>query len=315
MDLLTIGDIAIDLYMKISDKDGLPEEGRGGAPKICFFHGSKIPVEHFETAVAGNSFNVAVGGQKLGLKAAIYTEIGDDENGEKVEKELEKLGIETNLCVKTRGDNTNVNSVIIYGDDRTIFSYHAKRTYQVRKWKKPKWIYYTSMGDGFEEFQKGLNMYVQKNKGVGIAFNPGTIQMKRGLLSFKDFLGVVDILFLNKEEAVALVGAGEPEELHKKLRGLGPKMTVITDSKNGATCDDGNGIKHQPSYSDERPVADKTGAGDAFASGFLSAIFYGKPAEVALKWGVVNAGSIIKEIGTTKGLRTKNEIEDIIKAI
>lgn len=315
MDLLTIGDIAIDLYMKISDKDGLPEEGRGGAPKICFFHGSKIPVEHFETAVAGNSFNVAVGGQKLGLKAAIYTEIGDDENGEKVEKELERLGIETNLCVKTRGDNTNVNSVIIYGDDRTIFSYHAKRTYQVRKWKKPKWIYYTSMGDGFEEFQKGLNMYVQKNKGVGIAFNPGTIQMKRGLLSFKDFLGIVDILFLNREEAVALVGAGEPEELHKKLRGLGPKMTVITDSKNGATCDDGNGIKHQPSYSDERPVADKTGAGDAFASGFLSAIFYGKPAEVALKWGVVNAGSIIKEIGTTKGLRTKNEIEDIIKTI
>lgn len=305
MDLLTIGDIAIDLYMKISDRDALPEESGDGEPKICFFHGSKIPVEHFQTAVAGNSFNVAVGCQKLGLKTAIYAEIGDDENGEKVEKELEKLGIETDLCIKTRGDNTNVNSVIIYGDDRTIFSYHAKRNYKIRKWKKPKWIYYTSMGDGFEEFQKELLQYISKNNDMGVAFNPGTIQMKHGLSSFKDFLTIVDILFLNKEEATALVGTADLAELHNKLGDLGPKMTVITDSKNGATCDDGTGMKYQPSYSDERPVVDKTGAGDAFASGFISAVFYGKPAEVALKWGVVNAGSIIKEIGTTKGLRTK----------
>ena len=315
MDLLTIGDVAIDLYMKIGAKDGLPALDSSAEPKICFYHGSKIPVEHFETAVAGNSLNVAVGGKKLGLETAIYTEIGDDENGGRVVNTLKEHGIDTEFCIKTPNDDTNVNSVIIYCNDRTIFSYHAERNYKILDWEKPKWIYYTSMGKGYELFQEKLIEYVEKNSGVGIAFNPGTIQMKHGLETFKNFLKITDILFLNREEAVALVGKGVTEELHQKLQKLGPKMTVITDSKNGASCSDGKKVTLQDSYSDKRPIADKTGAGDAFASGFLSAIFYGKPSEIALKWGAANAGSIIKEIGTTKGLLTKKEIEGIIKQI
>ena len=171
------------------------------------------------------------------------------------------------------------------------------------------------MGKGFEDFQRKLVDYVKQNPGVGLAFNPGTIQMKHGLKTFENVLGITDIFFLNREEAIALVGKGETEELHQKLHKLGPKMTVITDSNSGASCSDGSKVTFQKSYSDERPIADKTGAGDAFASGFLSAIFYGKPTETALKWGVANAGSIIKEIGTTKGLLTKKEIEGIIEKI
>src|SRR3989339_425431 len=315
MDLLTIGDVAIYLYMKIGAKDGLPSLDSSTEPKICFYHGSKIPVEHFETATAGNSLNVAVGGKKLGLETAIYTEIGDDENGGRVVNTLKEHGIDTEFCIKTPNDDTNVNSVIIYGNDRTIFSYHAERNYKILDWEKPKWIYYTSMGKGFEDFQHKLIDYVKQNPGVGVAFNPGTIQMKHGLKTFENVLEITDIFFLNREEAIALVGKGETEELHQKLHKLGPKMTVITDSNSGASCSDGTHVTFQSSYSDERPIADKTGAGDAFASGFLAAIFYGKPAETALKWGVANAGSIIKEIGTTKGLLTKNEIEGIIKKI
>src|SRR3989339_773104 len=166
MDLLTIGDVAIYLYMKIGAKDGLPSLDSSTEPKICFYHGSKIPVEHFETATAGNSLNVAVGGKKLGLETAIYTEIGDDENGGRVVNTLKEHGIDTEFCIKTPNDDTNVNSVIIYGNDRTIFSYHAERNYKILDWEKPKWIYYTSMGKGYESFQEKLIEYVEKNSGV-----------------------------------------------------------------------------------------------------------------------------------------------------
>jgi sugar/nucleoside kinase (ribokinase family) len=315
MDLLTIGDVAIDLYMKINTQSGLPEGNEGVDKRICFFHGSKIPVEHFETAVAGNSLNVSVGCHKMGLKTAIYSELGDDANGLLVEEELKKVGVETKFCTKTKGAATNVNSVIIYGNDRTIFSYHAERNYKIRGWGKPRWIYYTSMGKGFEDFQTELIEHLRNKPGTGIAFNPGTIQMKYGLESFRNILKITDILFVNREEAEKLVGKESTEVLHEKLHTLGPKMTVITDTVNGASCYDGTNTLFQKSYSDERPIADKTGAGDAFASGFLSAIFYGKPAEMALKWGVINAGSIIKEIGTTKGLRTKVEVEEIAKSL
>lgn len=315
MDLLTIGDITIDAYMKIADKSGLPEGTEGIDKRICFFHGSKIPVEHYEADVAGNSLNVAIGCHKMGLKTSVYSEIGADANGERAVEELKQAGVDTKFCYLNEGQATNVNSVIIYGNDRTIFSYHAERKYEIKKWGKPKWIYYTSMGKGYEEFQKLLIDFVNTNRGVGVAFNPGTIQMKYGLDTFRNILEYTDILFVNREEAEKLVGKCDVKDLHLKLHELGPKLTVMTDSSNDSSCYDGTELLFQKIYSDERPIADKTGAGDAFAAGFISAIFYGKNTKTALKWGVVNAGSIIKEIGTTKGLLTKDEIEEIIQTI
>ncbi len=315
MDVLTIGDTDIDLYMKIADNSGLPEAKEDGNARICFYHGSKVPVEQFETAIAGNSLNVGVGCTRLGLKTSVYTEVGDDDNGKRIVDELKKLGVDTSFCVKNKDEPTNVHSIIVYSADRTIFSYHAKRHYKIQNWSKPKWIYYTSLGNGFEEFQAELINYLQKNAGIGVAFNPGTIQMRNSLDKVKEFLKHTDVLFVNREEAIRLVGIFEAEDLHKELAKLGAKMSVITDGKNGATAYEGTNFYSQSIYTDNRPELDRTGAGDAFASGFLSAIFYGKSVGEALKWGAVNSGSAVKVIGAIKGLKTKDEIENIVKNI
>jgi sugar/nucleoside kinase (ribokinase family) len=79
MDILTIGDCGIDLTMYISKADEIKSSDTG-TPEICFIHGSKIPVDQFETSIAGNALNVAVGCNYLGLKTSIYSEIGDDPN-------------------------------------------------------------------------------------------------------------------------------------------------------------------------------------------------------------------------------------------
>jgi len=94
MDLLTIGDISIDLFMKVSDAEvhcNIEKEDC----KISFDYGEKIPVEEFKMTVAGNAANVASGAAKLGLKAAIYTEVGNDLNAEFAQRELDKRGVNT----------------------------------------------------------------------------------------------------------------------------------------------------------------------------------------------------------------------------
>jgi len=315
MDLLTIGDVSIDLYMKIDEKEVFSNDLSGNSNKICFLHGSKIPVSHFETSIAGNSLNVGVACSFLGLKTKIYTEIGDDENGKRIISELKDLGISTDLIFANQGTPTNVHSVIISGGDRTIFSYHEKRHYKIKKWEQPKWIYYTSMGQGFEDFQLELIDYLKNNPAVGLAFNPGTIQMKEGLEKMKNIIKCTDILFLNTEEAVKLTNNMPLTELHKELHSLGAKMTVITDGKNGASASDGINVTKVNAYSDKRPVVDKTGAGDAFSAGYLSAVHYGKGLREALAWGVVNSGMQIKEIGSIKGLCKREELEKIVSDI
>src|SRR3972149_10581350 len=124
MDLLTIGDISIDLFMKVSDAEvhcNIEKEDC----KISFDYGEKIPVEEFKMTVAGNAANVASGTAKLGLKAAIYTEAGNDLNADFAKSELEKRGVDTSHFLKNKGAVTDIHPIVVYKGERTIFSHHT----------------------------------------------------------------------------------------------------------------------------------------------------------------------------------------------
>ncbi|NMB91784.1 carbohydrate kinase family protein [candidate division WWE3 bacterium] len=314
IDILTIGDCGIDLTMYISKADEVKISDTE-KPEICFIHGSKIPVEQFETSIAGNALNVAVGCNYLGLQASMYSEIGDDPNSQRIINELNIQNIDTSYCVRNPGTPTDVHSIIVYNGERTIFSYHGKRIYQIRNWPKPKLLYYTSIGKGFEPFQKELIKYIKSNIGIGVVFNPGTYQMKSGIETLKQFLEVTDILILNMEETLKITGEKPLAQMHINLHKMGVKMSVITDGDKGVSAFDGENLVSVNSYTDGNQVVDKTGAGDAFSSGFVSAIFHKKALKEALAWGVVNAsGEITKEsVGT--GLYTKEKMEEVVSKL
>lgn len=314
LDLLTIGDVCIDLYMKVEESE-VSEDKDPDRPKICFYHGSKIPVKSEMSNIAGNAVNVSMSTTKLGLKTAIYAETGDDEEAERIIKELKETGVLTDFIHKNPNSQTGVNPVIVYKGERTIFSHHEQRPYQMRNWPKPKWIYYTSVNPGFKPFQKELVNYLKQNRDVGSAFNPGTFHMKAGLDELRNILSVAHVLFLNKDEANRFVGLGELETLHQKLQDLGPKLTVITEAKKGASAHDGEKLVKIPIYEMDEPVMDKTGAGDSFASGFIAALFYNKSMEEALWWGAVNSSHVIRKIGAVHGLITKEEMENLVSEI
>jgi len=196
---------------------------------------------------------------------------------------------------------------------------------------------------GFEEFQKNLVDYLTAHPKVLTAFNPGVYHFKAGFKAYEPFLQKTDVLFVNKEEALRILeqadGGSEvclppngsrlrahsadrqtvlPElsdgnrvtnGLHKSLQKLGPKMTVITDAENGASACSEDEYYESGIYEIDKPIVDKTGAGDAFASGFLSAIIHGKTIDQALRWGVKNSSAVIREIGPMNGLLSKKEME------
>jgi sugar/nucleoside kinase (ribokinase family) len=312
IDLLTIGDSSIDLFMKI-DPSFIANPGEENNPEICFYHGSKVPVEKFGTSIAGNAINVSMACTKLGLKTAIYTELGEDANGDRIIEELAENGINTDFCIKNKDQPTNVHSIIVSGKggERTIFSYHEPRNYKIYNWPKPKWLFYSSLAKGFEGFQADLVKYIKENPGIGVVFNPGTQQLREGLDALRNILEVTDILFVNKEEAQRLTDVNEQsiEVMHKKLRELGPKLTVITLGTNGATAHDGTKMITKEAFEIEGKIMDKTGAGDSYTAGFLGALFYGKDLETAMRWGAINSSHVIREIGAINGLQNKEELE------
>ena len=310
MDLLVIGDCSVDQYMGIDDSTVIHDSNEN-KEVVCFVHGSKIPVHKFNSSLAGNACHVGIGCAKLGLNCSIYTELGNDSNGENFIKEFKKYGINTKYCNLNEDTSTNIHTVIWHANERTIFSYHEPRTYNVPfdTLDKPKWIYYTSLAHGFEEFQKKLVTYVEANKDIGFTFNPGSIHLEN-IESFVKILTYLDVIFVNKEEAqkISKSQSNEMSELHTQLRKLGPKITVITDGKNGASAFDGSRVYYKEAQNIEGPIVDKTGAGDSFAAAFLAALHYKHNIQTALDWGSKNSANIVRYLGCIDGLLSKQQI-------
>jgi len=83
-------------------------------------------------------------------------------------------------------------------------------------------------------------------------------------------------------------------------------LVVVTEDKNGAHAFDGSFYYHKPAF--KVKIADTTGAGDAFHSGFVSAIVKGRSVETAMDNGTVNAQSVIMHLGAKNKLLTQHQL-------
>jgi sugar/nucleoside kinase (ribokinase family) len=66
-------------------------------------------------------------------------------------------------------------------------------------------------------------------------------------------------------------------------------------------------------YPDPKPPYERTGAGDAFASTFTSALALGMSLPQALAWGPINSMSVVQYIGAQKGLLSREQLEQFLK--
>ncbi|MFH1286737.1 MAG: carbohydrate kinase family protein [Candidatus Magasanikbacteria bacterium] len=310
-DIITIGDAILDTFL-VLENASMKKGTRRCDDQLCLNFADKIPISHSVQSVGGNAANVAAATNKLGLKTAIVTEVGNDINGRIIADKLACAGIETKFVKTNKGQETRYSIVLNYKSERTILSCYPKRNYTLPKLEKTKWIYYTSLGKGFESLQAKLIDYLKKYPETKLAMNPGSYQMKFGLKEIKRMLPLVDVLLLNKEEAERLVGKRNTvEKLLNTIQNKTKGVVVITDSIRGSYTTDGKKTLFMKIYP-IKPLA-KTGAGDAYTGGFLSAIILGKNLETAMEWGTANAGGVIQEFGAQRGLLSKIKLLQSIK--
>lgn len=304
LDILSIGDCTLDVFLNLS-------EGRvqcridNNFCEICFSYGDKIPVDEvLQIPGTGNAANLAIGSSRLGLKSAICAIIGNQTVGQSIVNNFKKEKVSTKYLIKDLKSPTNYSAIINYKGERTIFSHHEDRNYKFPKISiPPKWIYLTSVGHGYEQLYQDTIKYCQKHN-VKLGFNPGTLQIRDGFAKIKKVIDQSQVIIVNREEAVMILDTTNKEIkfLLNKLYNLGPDLVVITDGQNGAFSYDGIEFVHIPAT--KTKVIERTGAGDAFSTGFISAIIHGCNHREALIWGTMNSDEVIKYIGPQKGLLT-----------
>lgn len=315
LDLLTIGDTTTDVFMGLKDAAVIKRPEKRG-DKLCLRFGDKIAVESVqEIEGVGNAANVAVGSSRLGLKTGIWTILGNDDDGQRIAKNVfEKEGINCDAVLFDKKERTNYSLVLTYNAERTILSYHAPRVYEwPQNLPATDWVYFTSLGKGWEKIVPGFLDYVIRT-GCNVAFNPGSIQLLSGSDVLQKILAVTKVLFVNREEAEKISGCKTEsmKELLMKTKETGPANVVITDGVNGAQALLNDQYWVMPVL--PTTVVERTGCGDSFAAGFLAAIMADKSEEEALFWGATNASSVIRYVGSHEGLLTKTKlVEELSK--
>jgi ribokinase len=310
-DITCVGNAKIDIFLTLHEANDHLRLIKD-TNELCIKFGEKVAVEKAEILLGGNAANVSVGASRLGLNAAIIAEIGKDEFAQKIISTLKNENVDTLNITQTEGQQSSFSTIINFKNERTIFSEHVKRLHNFNFDNiSSKWIYLTSLGEEWQNAYAKTVDFVKKTQ-CSLAFNPGTLQIKNGKNSIENVLIVTNLLFINKEEAEELLNLPQRknriEDLAESLQRLGPKIVVITEGENGSIAINAekNIFKKEALKIN---VIEKTGAGDAYSSGFLSALINNKSIPEAMVWGTKNSASVIDKIGAQAGLLYKNTFE------
>ena len=311
-DMLSLGPARMDVFIKLPEDQ--IEETCSIDRKRCMISlafGEKIPIQSINFAVGGNTGNNAVGLTRLGRKVAMAGTMGDAWTDKQAMDILKTEGVETKYICFAKG-RAGFGVVLNYAEERTILSYYPKAecTFPTEPDLEANWLYLTTAGEDYEEFYRQAVGAAGK-WGAKIAFNPGSRQIKAGLEKIRFVMEKTETMFVNKEEAAHVLGRMVDAPVKELLEGLvkiGVKVAIVTNGPDGTYLYDGQKYWHMPVV--PAPVVERTGAGDAFGSGFLAAVMHGKAYEEALRWGTCNSGSVLGYIGPQAGLLNQQQMQD-----
>ncbi len=280
-DVVTFGSAVVDVFVSTN------QSGK----KIEYKVGSKILVRDLKFDVGGGATNSAVAFARLGLKTGCICNVGDDNNGDDV---LDLLKRERVSFLGKRVDGKTGYSVILdsRGGDRTILTFKGPgnnvKFSDVAKFKA-KWLYFSSvLGESFRTQVKLARR--MKRDGTKVAFNPSEYLIRAE--NIRELLAMSDVVVLNREEF----------DLVRRKYGVGfcSGVVVVTDKDKVITCySDGKKYFLKPN---KVKVVERTGAGDAFASGFVAGFMIGWDIDKCLKLGLKESESVIGHFGAKNNL-------------
>ncbi len=329
-DVITIGTATRDVFLTsrffrvISDKKHFIKNGFPTGEAQCFALGGKIEIAKPILTTGGGAANAAVSFARQGLKTAALIKIGRDESEKNILDELNREKVSV-LAVEDAEKGTAFSVVLLApGGERTILVYRGasenlKKEEIPFKKLKSRWVYIAPGKISLSVTEKIFNHF-HKN-GTLIAFNPSKHFIEFGIKRLKPLLAKSKAVILNREEASILTGVDYRKEknIFKKLDEITPGIVAMTDGPNGVFVSDGRRVFKAGVFK-EKKVVDRTGAGDAFGSGFVSGLIQKEEncekglcrignVEYAIRLGSANATSVIEKIGAKAGILTKQEFE------
>ena len=301
--ILAIGKGTQDVFLKSEEFDP-HKEG-----KKLFTHlplGIKMEVEDVTFSTGGNATNVAVTLARQGIDSAYMWGLGDDPASQSILKDLDEEGVDTQHVLQDHDYQSGYSVIMIATNgERTIINHRGRafgRTgrhgFDLNAIEGYDWVYPTSLGDGGLTLLREIVDHAERG-GTKVMLNPAGPELAEPD-KLKALLDSVDVLCCNKEEMQMLVNGETCEELAIHALHYVP-VAIVSDGPNGVVATDGKTIVRAGMYEDV-PVIDRTGAGDAFASGFLSQWSQGVSLRDSIIFASANSTNVVTKVGAKAGI-------------
>jgi len=261
-----------------------------------------VEIKSFAAYVGGSPTNIAVGGQRLGLRTAVLTAVGEDPVGDFILNFLKHEGVETKFIPRKRGTRTSAVVLGIEPPDKFPLVYYRDNCADnqlsiddVLNTPIQGCRIFEFSGTGLaQEPSRSANVFAaEQAKAAGatvvldLDFRPNQWHDARAFGTVvRSVLPLVDIVLGTEDEAKAVTLAdpahvrvehsqisgarvsGDVNAAVKAIQRHGPKLVVVKRGERGATLfEAGQPMRDVPGFPVE--VYNVLGAGDAFAAGFI----------------------------------------------
>jgi len=300
-DILTVGELLVDM--------------------ISLDYDDNFECNTYNKFFGGSPSNIAMNVKKLGINSLVASAVGKDGLGKFLINHLKKRDINTD-CIQEVDYATSMVLVtkskatptpIFYREADYHLEYNDKLEEAV---KNSKIVHFSCWPISRIPSRNTINKVIEeaKKNNVMICFDPNYHPMlwekgENGVEYIKSIIKYVDIIKPSEDDAERLFGSDTHENQIKKFLNLGAKFVIMTLGKDGAIASNGEEIIKFNTLAKE--VVDTTGAGDAFWSGFYTAIIKGYTIKEALNLGFAVSAYKLKYTGAVVNLPSLEEIKQI----
>jgi sugar/nucleoside kinase (ribokinase family) len=302
-DVLSVGEILIDM--------------------ISTDYSDNFESTSYNQFFGGAPANIAMNVNKLGAKSIIASAVGKDGLGQFLNNHIKNEGLDTSFIEQVDYSTSMVMITKSKGTPVPIFyrdaDYHLSFSEKLEKAvRNSKIIHFSCWPISRLPARNTIESIIEtaRENNSFVCFDPNYHEMlwpkgENGLEYVKSMIGKSDIVKPSEVDAERLFGKDTNENQLAKFIELGAKLVIMTLGSEGAIVSNGHETIKFNTLATE--IADTTGAGDAFWSGFYTAAVKGYTLKDALSLGFAVSAYKLKYVGALVNLPKLEVIKEQYK--
>jgi sugar/nucleoside kinase (ribokinase family) len=306
LDVLAVGDIAVDLLMEMESYPPPGSETVG--------YGAHLQA-------GGSPINTAVAAAALGLRAGVVGAVGSDALGDMVVSELEACSLDVSGVTRvSRSLTTLVVTVVTPGGQRTMFGYQGASS-----WLEPEFLpgqligsarlgHFSGYGLIKEPLRTAMEAAVRlcRSAGVAVSFDPSTEACCKMPQAVEALVPFSNLVLLSRAEALCLFGTDDPPQVAAELLARDVDWVALKMGEEGCWLSSRTQTTGRvPAFAVD--VVDTTGAGDAFNAGVIYGYLSGMSLAASAVLGNAVGGLASTVWGVGRSLPRRDAVEALLR--